>query len=88
MKKVITIIMFIIVFTSCSKQDVKENISNVNKNLLIFETKQEFDSTIAKIEAMGVDDFLSTKSESQFRSFEELSTEVFYSVDPDSFTSQ
>jgi hypothetical protein len=84
MKKVIFIFAIILTaLTSCEKEEitVSETSKPQNKEILTFATQEEFEETLAKVNAMSKEERLAWEKEQGFKSFGTISDEFYETID-------
>ncbi len=90
MKKVIFIFAIILTaLTSCEKEEitVSETSKPQNKEILTFATQEEFEETLAKVNAMSKEERLAWEKEQGFKSFGTICDEFYETIDPERFKS-
>lgn len=84
MKKVIFIFAIILTaLTSCEKEEiiVSETSKPQNKEILTFATQEEFEETLAKVNAMSKEERLAWEKEQGFKSFGTICDEFYETID-------
>lgn len=80
----IAIIAIIFVFTSCDKEEevtINQPQASATKDILTFATQEEFDKTLAKVNAMTKEERLTWEKEQGFKSFGTICDDYYYSLD-------
>jgi len=85
----IAIIAIIFVLSSCEKDEVAQSQpqASTTKDILTFATQEDFDKTLAKVNAMTKEERLAWEKEQGFKSFGTMCDEFYETIDPSSFKS-
>lgn len=90
-KKIITIVItsIIFVFSSCDKEDVIMNnpVALETKDILTFSTQEDFDNTLAKVNAMTKEERIAWEEKQGFKSYGTISDEFYESIEFESIKS-
>jgi len=74
-------------FTACEKEDVINHDTKKKENILIFKSIEEFDNTLAKVNAMTKSERLEWEKQQGFKSFGTICDEFYETIEPEKFKS-
>jgi hypothetical protein len=88
-KYIFSVLVIIFAFTSCDKEEVTINQSQIGttKDILTFATQEDFDKTLAKVNAMTKEERLEWEKEQGFKSFGTICDEFYDNIDFEKFKS-
>ncbi len=86
----IAIIAIIFVLSSCEKDEValSQPQANATKDILTFATQEDFDKTLAKVNAMTKEERIAWEKKQGFKSFGSKSDSIYENTNPDNFKSK
>lgn len=74
-------------FTACEKEDVINHDTQKKENILVFKSIEEFDNTLAKVNAMTESERLEWEKQQGFKSFGTICDEFYETIEPEQFKS-
>lgn len=87
-KTISIVLMIIFAFTSCEKDDLAITAPQTDsKDILTFATQEDFENTLAKVNAMTKDQRMTWEKEQGFKSFGTICDEFYETINPEIFKS-
>ncbi len=88
-KYILSVLLTIFAFTSCDKNElaISEIQKNTKTDILTFATQEDFDKTLAKVNAMTKEERLAWEKQQGFKSFGTICDEFYATIQPENFKS-